>query len=316
MADKLTDPAPAGMDLSGSEPPRTQAMTATLEREPTADELAHLADQQAYARSRYNEDDAGLIRESKVIEWALRRAILSLAQAKASEGRARIAEHEDCLNCQCRPEEMCAGTKIVPTSERAEAWLEPPVLVEEDRPNGPAPFAVRTPAPTPSVQEQPVAWREQLAQIVMTTQECGMGDRDAAGNFRNMFCDDERLTRYDGKRDKCECRATVEAIAALATPSKTAGEREIPKARPLEWLETFTDRGDGSKDQTGWEADSGFGSWYGVDLYFASDSYAWQVKFDCDVIGDSDDPDAAKAIAQKHLQDRIDAALSPTGAKP
>jgi hypothetical protein len=40
----------------------------------TAEELLYLADQQDFMRSRYNEDDSGLIRESLVIEWALRRA--------------------------------------------------------------------------------------------------------------------------------------------------------------------------------------------------------------------------------------------------
>lgn len=38
----------------------------------TKEELLFLADQQAYARSRYHEDDADLIRESLVIEQALR----------------------------------------------------------------------------------------------------------------------------------------------------------------------------------------------------------------------------------------------------
>lgn len=65
---------------------------------------------------------------------------------------------------------------------------------------------------------------EALAQIVMTTQQCGMGARDADGKFRKMFCDDESLTRYDGRRDECDCRATVKAIrAALALTSADRG---------------------------------------------------------------------------------------------
>ena len=44
------------------------------------EELLYLADQQAYARARYQEDDSGLIRESIVIEYALRLA------ASASDG--------------------------------------------------------------------------------------------------------------------------------------------------------------------------------------------------------------------------------------
>lgn len=63
---------------------------------------------------------------------------------------------------------------------------------------------------------------DELGQIVMETQECGMGDRDAAGKYRRMFCDDDSLSRYDGKRDKCECRATVTAILLALTPAQEA----------------------------------------------------------------------------------------------
>lgn len=86
-----------------------------------------------------------------------------------------------------------------------------------------------------------------------------------------------------------------------------------PKAgvdiRPLDWQETFVDRGDGSKDQSGWEADNGFNGWYSIEMYFGSDSYGWSVQFDTDVIGDFDDPDRAKAAAQKHFEQRISLAL-------
>jgi hypothetical protein len=75
--------------------------------------------------------------------------------------------------------------------------------------------------------------------------------------------------------------------------------------RKLFWLETFTDRGDGSKDQDGWEADSGFGSWYSIEQYFGSDSLGWQVKFEYDVIADHDDPDKAKESAQADFERRV-----------
>lgn len=82
--------------------------------------------------------------------------------------------------------------------------------------------------------------------------------------------------------------------------------------RKLGWLETFTDRGDGSKDQDGWEADSGFGSWYTIEQYFGSDSLGWQVKFEYDVIADHDDPDKAKESAQADFERRV-LALPSTG---
>lgn len=105
-------------------------------------------------------------------------------------------------------------------------------------------------------------------------------------------------------------RAMGEVIAErlrTTRPSLPAPGREV---KPLDWQETFTDRGDGSKDQTGWEADSGFGAWYAINQYFGSDSYGWEVQFDFDVIADCDDPDKAKAAAQADYEKRISAALS------
>lgn len=80
--------------------------------------------------------------------------------------------------------------------------------------------------------------------------------------------------------------------------------------KPLEWQGTFIDRGDGSQDQAGWEADTGFGVWYEIEQYFGSDSYGYRVSFDYEMIGDHDDPSQAKATAQKHFEKRISAALS------
>lgn len=82
-------------------------------------------------------------------------------------------------------------------------------------------------------------------------------------------------------------------------------------ARPLDWQETFTDRGDGSKDLTGWEAETHFGTWYSVEQYFGSDSYAWHVKHDFDVVADCDDPDQAQAAAQADFEKRVRAVVQP-----
>lgn len=68
---------------------------------PLNEELLYLADQQAYARSRYAEDDTGLIRESKVLEWALRTA----AQAQRITGACNEVEEAACLIWA----ELCPG---------------------------------------------------------------------------------------------------------------------------------------------------------------------------------------------------------------
>lgn len=82
------------------------------------------------------------------------------------------------------------------------------------------------------------------------------------------------------------------------------------RARALNWQETHIDRGDGSSELSGWEADSGFGCWYSIEMYFASDSYGWSVKFDCELIADTDDPDTAKAAAQADFERRVRATLA------
>ncbi|MES2694178.1 MAG: hypothetical protein V4773_11950 [Verrucomicrobiota bacterium] len=70
------------------------------------DELLYLADQQAYARNRYAEDDYGLIRESRVIEWALRQAASRLpfagAQVMGDKQPKMIPNPLYCNRCEGR----------------------------------------------------------------------------------------------------------------------------------------------------------------------------------------------------------------------
>jgi hypothetical protein len=77
-------------------------------------------------------------------------------------------------------------------------------------------FVTGTPA-------QPAFDRATLTKLVLETQQCGVGDRDEAGTFRKIFCDDESLSAYD-KHGECDCRKTVDAILAaqpLAAPVET-----------------------------------------------------------------------------------------------
>lgn len=76
-------------------------------------------------------------------------------------------------------------------------------------------------------------------------------------------------------------------------------------ARPLEWEEVLTPRGDGQSDVTGWEADCGFESWYEVEMGFGSDSYCWSTYFNCKFIQAFDDPEQAKACAQADFERRV-----------
>lgn len=61
----------------------------------------------------------------------------------------------------------------------------------------------------PSLSER----RERIEQIVLRTQECGMGDGyDKNKIWRRIFCDDESLSLMDGRSDDCRCRKTADAI--------------------------------------------------------------------------------------------------------
>ncbi len=86
--------------------------------------------------------------------------------------------------------------------------------------------------------------------------------------------------------------------------------------RQLEWQPIYVDRGDGGQDEAGWEADTGFGVFYGIDEYFGSDSYGWKVCMDYEAIGDFDDPEKAKACAQADFERRIQSALKTEKDKP
>jgi hypothetical protein len=79
------------------------------------------------------------------------------------------------------------------------------------------------------------------------------------------------------------------------------------RGRDLDWQETFSDRGDGSRDLAGWEANSGFGPWYDISIYFGD---GWRVTYDSIPIGDADSPERAKKIAQDDFANRVLYALS------
>ena len=90
-------------------------------------------------------------------------------------------------------------------------------------------------------------------------------------------------------------------------------ERQKPQAvrvKPLVWVETFEDRGDGlSEHNGGYESASVLG-FYEIGMGFGSDAYYWSV---CDPnyneIGSFEDPSYAKSAAQADYEARILAAL-------
>jgi hypothetical protein len=120
------------------------------------------------------------------------------------------------------------------------------------------------------------------------------------------------LSSDDGESvdiDPSSISEAADAILALSRPSPAALDAGTVEVKSLVWHETFVDRGDGSKEVNGWEADSGFG-YYLIEMYMGSDSYGFELKFDCEVIADHDDPDQAKASAQSHFAKRIISALA------
>lgn len=76
--------------------------------------------------------------------------------------------------------------------------------------------------------------------------------------------------------------------------------------RKLDWKEILEDRGDGSKECAGWEADTGFGVFYEIRIF--ADHF--EVSLDYERISEWDDPERAKASGQFDFERRIKAAHS------
>ena len=138
-----------------------------------------------------------------------------------------------------------------------------------------------------------------LANVLVFGSVIHPDDRNAAyENALSFFNSENPDSQIDGK-DYATLRTYDPQFATPTPPSA-----DVQKVRALDWQEILVDRGDGSSDVGGWEADSGFDNFYSVEQYFASDSYGFSVKFEFDVIGDFDDPDRAKECAQKDFEKR------------
>lgn len=82
------------------------------------------------------------------------------------------------------------------------------------------------------------------------------------------------------------------------------------EVKPLEWVDTEDDRGDGTSEHNGgYAADSPLGV-YEIGMGFGSDCYYWSVSDSMlNEIGSFEDPIYAKAAAQADYTARILAAL-------
>jgi hypothetical protein len=75
----------------------------------------------------------------------------------------------------------------------------------------------------------------------------------------------------------------------------------------LGWMETSVDRGDGSREFSGFEAETPFGTFYVIEIH----GDAFTVEYDLTVIGEAGTPDEAKRIGQRDFEQRIRMALRP-----
>jgi hypothetical protein len=85
----------------------------------------------------------------------------------------------------------------------------------------------------------------------------------------------------------------------------------MSKIKPLEWKETLADRGDGSHDLSGFEAETSFGTWYLIEI----EADCFSVEYDLNPVGRADSPDEAKAIAQHDFEQRIRRVLASAHAQ-
>jgi len=90
-------------------------------------------------------------------------------------------------------------------------------------------------------------------------------------------------------------------------------ERQKPQAvkvKPLVWVETFEDRGDGTSEHNGGYESASVLGFYEIGMGFGSDSYYWSISDpNCNEVGSFEDPTYAKAAAQADYEARILAAL-------
>lgn len=157
---------------------------------------------------------------------------------------------------------------------------------------------------------------EQLSAALISASQASSSDIEANDNDApeiEFMREVVRIGRKHGAIDDVPFIEWIEErfneLSRLKRASRTSDGASNGEVKRLEWIETFVDRGDGGQDQSGFEADSCFG-WYSIEMYFGSDSYGWQVKFDCEVIADKDDPDDAKAAGQADFDRRIRSVVS------
>lgn len=89
-----------------------------------------------------------------------------------------------------------------------------------------------------------------------------------------------------------------------STPPLSAGNDGV---NGLGWMETSVDRGDGTSEFSGFEAETPFGTFYVIEIH----GDAFTVEYDMTKIGEADTPDEAKRIGQRDFERRIRMALIP-----
>jgi len=120
--------------------------------------------------------------------------------------------------------------------------------------------------------------------------------------------DRERQRELEDQRDPL-----IEDITAALTRSDPAVRDRV---KPLEWEETFQDRGDGSSELSGWEAETpGFSVFYTIEIEVSGFLLRRQ-DLDVTELGAFTDPDEAKAAAQADYEQRILSALEPRTSPP
>lgn len=104
--------------------------------------------------------------------------------------------------------------------------------------------------------------------------------------------------------------AKVDPFVEVGIPAASPAPLEGVRVKPLEWDETFQDRGDGSSELSGWEAETpGFSVFYTVEIEVSGFALRRQ-DLNVTELGTFTDPDEAKAAAQADFDQRIRSALA------
>ena len=155
-----------------------------------------------------------------------------------------------------------------------------------------------------------------VGQIAFLCHDDTLRDKDVQADLASVICDAINAPATNpAARDR---EALIEVLTARATAAEAALAAAMAGAvrvKPLEWMGTYDDRGDGTAEHNGgYEAETPFGI-YEISMGCGPDGYYWSVSDEAgNEVASDDDIETAQTSGQSDVARRILAALEPNPA--